>query len=222
MGQDWVEWHSPYDEPGSHLHQRLQIVQRRLREAIDRLPAGDIRLVSMCAGQCRDVVGVFTDHPRRSDVTARLVELDEDNVAFARESLAAAGLDRVTVVAGDAGELDAYAGAVPAELVLVCGVFGNITDDDIANTVRLLPQLCAPGATVLWTRHRLEPDLTPTIRGWFGEAGFEELAFDAPDDFFFGVGAQRFQGTPLPLDAGGRLFTFVGHSALRPDPWPPS
>jgi hypothetical protein len=27
----------------------------------------------------------------------------------------------------------------------------SISDEDIAGTVRALPQLCAPGATVIWT-----------------------------------------------------------------------
>ncbi|GHD35622.1 hypothetical protein GCM10010335_31060 [Streptomyces galbus] len=31
----------------------------------------------MCAGQGRDLIGVLAGHPRRDDVRARLVELDE-------------------------------------------------------------------------------------------------------------------------------------------------
>jgi hypothetical protein len=70
-------------------------------------------------------------------------------------------------------------GAVPADLVLVCGVFGNISDDDVKTTVLALPTLCAHGGTVIWTRHRREPDLTGAIRTWFKEAGFVERAFVA-------------------------------------------
>ena len=222
MGQDWLEWHAAYDEPGSPLHRRLQLVQRRLGDALDQAPPGPLRLVSMCAGQGHDVIGVLADHERRDDVTARLVELDDRNVALARAAIAAAGLDRVEVVSGDAGRLEAYAGATPADLVLVCGVFGNITDDDIAHTVRLLPGLCREGATVLWTRHRLEPDLTPVIREWFTTTGFTEIGFDSLDGFFFGVGAHRWPGPSAPFPVDERLFTFVGHDALRPDRWPPS
>jgi hypothetical protein len=70
--------------------------------------------------------------------------------------------------------------------------------------------LCAPGATVLWTRHRAEPDLTPAIRAWFEASGFTEVGFDAPDDARFGVGANRLVAEPVPLEAGRRLFTFTG------------
>jgi putative methyltransferase len=222
VAQDWLDWHAPYDDPGSHLQRRLEIVQRRLREGIDQAPPGELRLISMCAGQGRDVIGVLAGHERQDDVTARLVELDERNVEWARGAIAMTGLDRVEVVVADAGRIDAYAGAVPADLVLVCGVFGNIADDDIARTVRLLPSLCREGATVLWTRHRLEPDLTPTIRDWFTAAGFTEVGFETVDGFFFGVGAARWPRATPPAPAEERLFTFVGHDALRPDPWPPT
>lgn len=42
-----------------------------------------------------------------------------------------------------------YADAVPADLVLLCGIFGNIPDADVQATVRAAPQLCAPGAEVV-------------------------------------------------------------------------
>jgi len=37
-------------------------------------------------------------------------------------------------------------GMAARDLVLICGVFGNIADDDIEQNRRLLPQLCAPAA----------------------------------------------------------------------------
>ena len=61
-------------------------MQGHLRAELDRAPAGHVRLISLCAGQGRDVIGVLTGHPRRDDVRARLVELDERNVALARRA----------------------------------------------------------------------------------------------------------------------------------------
>jgi hypothetical protein len=189
----------------------------KLHEAIfaadgNEAPAGDVRLISLCAGQGRDVIGVLTVHPRRDDVRARLVELDERNVAVARQAAQAAGLDGVEVLQADAGITDACVGAVPAQIVVACGVFGNITDSDIQATVAALPGLCAPGALVLWTRHRGPPDLTPAIRSWFGEAGFREEAFDISHDGFMSVGAHRLAGEPAALMPGQRLFTFVART----------
>jgi hypothetical protein len=83
----------------------------------------------------------------------------------------------VKPVVGDASVTDAYRGAVPADLILLCGVFGNISEVDIANTINHLPQLSAAHATVIWTRHRHPPDITPFIREKFDRAGFDELAF---------------------------------------------
>lgn len=208
-GRDWLEWHRRYDEPSSALAQRLQVVQDHVRQALHEAPPGPVRVVSMCAGQGRDLLGVLAGHPRRDDVRARLVELDQRNVAIARQATADAGLPGVEVVAGDAALTDAYAGAVPAEVILACGVFGNISDDDVSRTVRYLPTLCAPGGAVIWTRHRRPPDLTPAVRAWFAERGFEEVAYTTADGTFFGVGTHRLQGTPAPLPPGRRLFTFL-------------
>jgi len=208
----WVEWHERYADPDSALSRRLLVVQRRLSDAFDAAAPGPIRLVSMCAGQGRDVIGVLGEHDRGADVVALLVELDPDLASDARSAAAAAGLAGVTVVQGDASTTSTYAGAVPADVVMVCGVFGNVVDDDVRRTVQELPCLCAPEATVIWTRHRREPDLTPTVRAWFTEAGFVEVAFDgAPGSF--GVGTHRLVAPPQELRAGRRMFTFVGDGA---------
>jgi hypothetical protein len=206
--RDWAEWHRDYDDPGSLLSRRGELVQGHLRAELERAPAGDVRLISLCAGQGRDVIGVLTGHPRRDDVRARLVELDERNVALARRAAQAAGLDGVEVLQADAGVTDVCAGAVPAQIVVACGIFGNITEGDIQATVAALPSLCSAGALVLWTRHRSPPDLTTAIRSWFADAGFREEAFDTSNDGFMSVGAHRLTGEPAALVPGQRLFTF--------------
>jgi hypothetical protein len=211
---DWRAWHAAYEDPNSELRQRLALVQAQLRAALDRAPPGPIRLVSVCAGQGHDAIGVLAEHPRRDDVSARLVELDEQNVLLARGAASAAGLDAVEVIAADASITDAYVGAVPAEVILVCGVFGNIATADIAGAIERLVQLCAVNATVIWTRHRRPPDLVPHIRESFEHAGFKEVAFgDAPP---FGVGSNRLEVAPPPLQRGVKLFDFVGYEALWP------
>lgn len=210
---DWRTWHDDYDRPDSWLAQRLRVVQDRIREVLDDVPdTAASRVVSMCAGQGRDLLGVLADHPRRGDVHARLVELDPHNAEVARKT--ATGLPGVEVVTGDAALTDHYAGMVPADLVLACGVFGNITVADIRATVGFCRQLCATGGTVIWTRHRRdEPDLTPTICEWFEEAGFERRWLSDPS-LAFAVGAHRFTAEPEPLTPGARMFTFVGYDRL--------
>jgi len=211
---DWRAWHAGYENPDSELGRRLALVQAQLRDALDRAPPGPIRAISVCAGQGHDIIGVLAEHPRRADVSARLVELDEQNVLLAQGAARAAGLDAVEAVAADASMTDAYVGAVPADVVLICGVFGNIAAADIANTIEQLGQLCAAQATVIWTRHRRPPDLVPDIRQAFEHAGFSEVAFaDAPP---FGVGVNRLHVAPRPLQLGVKLFDFIGYEALWP------
>ena len=63
---DWAAWHDDYDRPGSSLAIRLAIVQDLLRRALDCAPVGPIRMISMCAGQGRDILEVLPLHPRAS------------------------------------------------------------------------------------------------------------------------------------------------------------
>jgi hypothetical protein len=211
--RDWAEWHAAYDDPTSTLARRLATVRARITDALDAVSPGPVRVVSVCAGQGRDLLGVLPDHPRAADVSARLVELDPRNVAAARVAAAEAGLTGVDVVEGDAALTDSYAGAVPADLVLVCGVFGNVTDADVARTVGALPAFTAAGGVVVWTRHRRPPDLVPAIDAWFATHGFVPVWLSDPGAGY-GVGVHRFTGTPQPLPAGERLFTFVAREDL--------
>ncbi|HEX5117327.1 MAG TPA: hypothetical protein VFW65_19225 [Pseudonocardiaceae bacterium] len=201
---DWAAWHDDYERPDSGLSRRLLAVQRRVREALDGMPPGPVRAISMCAGQGRDLLGVLADHPRRADVTARLVELDPRNVAAAR----AAAPANVEVVEGDATAAAVYAGLVPADLVLVCGVFGNVTDDGVHTLVGHLPMLCRTGGTVVWTRHVDPPDLTPEIRNWLRDSGFHEVGFDTEPGRHHGVGAHVLAGPTLPYQPDVTLFRF--------------
>jgi hypothetical protein len=210
---EWVEWHKGYAD-GSPLAKRLEMVQRLIREALDRCAPGPIRVISVCAGDGRDLLGVLPTHPRRADVHARLVELDPELAGRAR-ARAAQISPAIEVATGDASCTTAYAGAVPADIVLACGIFGNVTDDDIHNTVAHLPSLCAGDATVIWTRGTFAPDLTPTIRAWFTEAGFSQLEFVAIPKTTAAVGANRLVSRPQAFEPGLKLFTFLA-GADRP------
>jgi hypothetical protein len=233
----WVRWHAAYEDPSSNLSMRLRAVQSMVRAALDEIPARagagavraagagagpatdpePIRIVSLCAGQGRDVIDVVATHPRGPEVSALLVELDPALVAFARERAAARGLaDRIRVVEGDASQCGLYAADVPADIVLVCGVFGNISPADITRTIQAMRGFCAPGGHVVWTRHRRPPDLTPTVRADFAAAGFTEVGYEAPEGVILAVGHHHLDGATAPFDPGQRLFEFVG------DGWNPA
>lgn len=207
----WVEWHEGYADPDSGLSRRLHLVRRHVADALTAAPTGPVRVLSLCAGEGRDLLGVLPGHPRRDDVTATLVELEPALARTAGDTATNAGLSAVTVITGDASDTATFADAVPADLLLLCGIFGNVRDDDVRRCIDHSASLCAPGATVIWTRHRLEPDLTPSIRAWFAAAGFDEVAFGVPDgNQWAGVGVHRLAAPPRPFVAGTRLFTFVG------------
>jgi hypothetical protein len=143
VAREWLTWHEGY-EGGGTLAERLRMVQDLIRQALVECHANPIRVISICAGDGRDLLGVLPDHPRRSDVDATLVDLEPELVRRGRERALRSGLSGCKFRLSDASNTDSYLGAVPANLVLACGVFGNISDADVRGTIKHLPELCAP------------------------------------------------------------------------------
>lgn len=206
---DWSRWHEAYARPGSGLSSRLAAVRHAIDRHLNASAPEPVRVVSACAGDGRDLLGVLAGRADAHRVSAVLVEHDPGLAAQAREKARSLPA-QIDVRQGDAAQSDLYQGAVPADLVLLCGIFGNISDADVRTTIEAAPQLCAPGAEVVLTRHRGGPDLTPSIRQWFAQAGFEEIAFVTPEDVaeLWSVGVHRLVSDPHSLQVGGRWFTF--------------
>lgn len=207
MSDHWVGWHEQYSDPRSPLNDRLDAVRSRLAQVLDGA-AEPVHVLSLCAGDGRDVVPVLADLGREGvRHRAALVELSPDLAERARVSAQGSGVD-VEVVCADAGALATVASVAPADVVLLCGIFGNVTDDDVRHTVAHAGALVRRSGTVIWTRHRRAPDLTPSIRRWFDEAGFGELAFDSPGPDAWSVGVHR-NVAAAATPPSRRLFTFV-------------
>lgn len=204
---DWSQWHEAYARPDSGLGDRLAVVRAQIDRHLDSTAPNPVRVVSACAGDGRDLLGVLSERPDADRVTALLVEYDQGLVTRAVD-LALQLPSEIEVRQADAAQSNVYQHSVPADLVLLCGIFGNVSDADVQATIEVSPQLCAPGAEVIWTRHRSDPDLTPSIRGWFAAAGFEEVAFIAPESGYWSVGVHRLVAEPRPLVSDAHWFTF--------------
>jgi hypothetical protein len=145
------------------------------------------------------------------DTSARLIELDERNVATAMARAREFGLEHVDAVVADATKPASYVGAVPANVVVVCGVFGNVPDSELGSFIGRLPELCAPAATIVWTRHRRAPDMTEPIGEHFRGAGFERVRADRSDAVV--VASQKLVRSPRALELDDELFHFVADPA---------
>lgn len=120
--RDYEDWHRRYDDAGSDLSWRLRGVRHHLHAALDRHP-GEMRVLSVCAGDGRDVLEVLSVRSDADRVSAVLLELHPGLAQRARDVAAATGLTGIEVRAVDAGVSDTYLGAVPADVVLLVGIF---------------------------------------------------------------------------------------------------
>lgn len=213
--RDYVKWHDWYDDPGSGMWWRLRRVRHHLGVALDARP-GPIRVVSSCAGDGRDIIGVLSERDDAARASVCLLEIDPVLAARAREQ---AHLTSATVEVRevDAGAASSFRGAVPADVVLLVGIFGNISQADLWTTVAAAPQLCAQDAVLLWSRGRnlgdpgavaddhdpaaVPVDLNDQVRAALERAGFVELAYETLDGSPSrpAMGVVRYQGPPVAL-----------------------
>ena len=204
---DWQAWHGDYDDQDSSLSRRLRVVQQRLTEVVSAA-AGVRRILSLCSGDGRDIVPVVArlPHERRPEVV--LVELDRALAVAAEQRALDVGV-AAKVVVGDAGLAATWQDGVPVDLLMLCGIFGNISDADVRATINAARGLLTSEGTVIWTRgYFSDHDLRPQVRAWFTAAGFTEIAFDA-EPTGYGVGVNQLASAPDATLVPDRLFTFV-------------
>jgi len=217
--RDYQNWHRRYDDPGSSLSWRLQRVRQHIDDALDRHP-GETRVLSLCSGDGRDLLRLLAKRMDADRVSAVLMELHPELAQQARDAAATAGLTQVQVRTVDASSIDAYRGAAPADIVLMVGIFGNVADDDIWRLVAFAPQLCQPGATLVWSRGRKfgqelpgvhSGDLNDEVRAMFVAAGFSEVAYETHEGGGRpALGVVRYAGPLVEFRPGQPpLFTFL-------------
>jgi hypothetical protein len=213
VARDWLEWHGYYDAPDSALIGRLDMVHDGLRRALLKVPGVEgqaVRVLSMCAGEGRDLLPVLSEAPGGRPVQAVLVEYDPGVASRARAAAEAFNLGEVEIRVADAGSVRTYQDLPPADVVLASGLFGNISLEDGLRTIAYLPALLTPGGIVIWTRasQRVGPSLA--LRAAFEEHGFTELSFDATADGSFRVGLHQLAapGAIQAIQGGDRLFVF--------------
>lgn len=209
---DWYKWHQIYDSPNTSIRERLTVIGRHLHQVLDHA-APSPRIISVCAGQGREVLPAVAAHPRSASVEAHLLENDPRNAGHAKAEAARLGLSGVRVHVVDAGLCASYAVLGRAHCIMLAGVFSNIRDDDVRRTIAWLPCMAVPGGVVIWTHHGGADGLT-RIHRWFDEARYQPIALNRLPDATV-VGGHRFQ-KKMPRSAyiHSRLFTFVGRRNL--------
>jgi hypothetical protein len=210
VGDHWIRWHQAYDDAANPLNERRRHVVEAVTRYLDTSPPGPLTILSLCAGDATDLASALGRHPRRRDASGAAIELDPELARRAVANLRGAAVD-LEVRTADAGDAATFSDLLPVDLLLLVGIFGNISDADIERTVATVPALCRPGATIIWTRHRRPPDVSPRVRDWFEQHGCTHLRFDSPAPGGWAVGTERLDrrssaGAPV---GPAHLFTFL-------------
>ena len=208
-GKDWEKWHTLYNDSDSGLAKRLRLVQESISNCLPNTIEDGFQIIDICSGDGRDLLDLLTHYPAREQVHSYLVELDERLAKESERIASEKDLQNVTVINGDASLLSTYEEVPRADLILLCGVFGNISSDDICHTIETLPQLSKQGTRVIWTHHLRQPEAVPAIQNLFITNEFSEVDLKATDDQSYAIATYEFRGSPKYLDGNTRLFTFI-------------
>jgi hypothetical protein len=207
--RSWTGW--PDEAYAQNRYQlRLESVQQHLIVCLDEAPRGPIRLISICSGDGRDVIGVLKTHQRRKDMSARLIELDRQSVVAGMREASLVGLqDTVRFFNRDATDYATYQGMAPADIVLACGVWGHVPTRERVGLTSALAGLCSPRGTVTWTRGisngtaRLRE-----IESLFASSTWERVRITITPDNKWAVATYRRDGQSTVLPRTGRIFNF--------------
>ena len=212
----WSDWpQRAYQQ--RRYQQRLAAVQQHLVECLDAAPAGEVRIVSVCAGDGRDLLGVLEMHERRNDVAAWLVEQSLPSVTAGAARADSLGLSgAMSFLHADATIYETYQGIAPADIVLLCGVWGHVPSHERTNVIRALACLCKPGGAVIWSRAvakgmaRLQQ-----IQSLFATSSWEKVAVTITPDKSWAVATHRYSGPTVELPPDGQIFHFAIGAGTR-------
>lgn len=213
MSPDWNEWHHVYDSPNAKFAQRLATTHALLAEILNDRPPGAITVIDVCAGQGRVTLPLVLTHPRGADIHAILIDADAQCCDEARAFAAEHALAHVDVIHGDAGVSDTYVGCARGDIVIFSGVIRYLSRRDLKRTMRALPQLCTPAATVVWSQCGDRYISIAGVRRTLASAGFREVALRDHSGTAMRrasgfVGAACMTTNASPLVPGVRWFQF--------------
>ena len=220
---NWDHWYQAYADSPS-LQARLRIVCQHLAATLGQCAPGPIRVLSLCAGDGRDLIEVLPHHGRRADVRAWLIDAHPESIARGRRAAAAAGLQgQLQFRQGDAGQARSYADIGRVDVVIISGFLGHLHHEEARRLIASLPMLLEPGGWVIWSRHLVMNDgrgQVPTIQALLHQRAFAQAHVDTTAADGFAVGRARFTGAAVPLDTQHVLFRFPDRTRTEGDDSP--
>jgi hypothetical protein len=212
----WTNW--PLRAYRQRRYQlRLAAVQEHLSERLDAAPAGPVRIISICAGDGRDLLGVLEAHHRRNDVTAWLIEQSSQSVIAGSARLTSLGLDSaVRFLHADATLYATYQAIAPADIVLLCGVWGHVPVHERTRVIRALACVCKSGGTVIWSRSVAKGlGQLDQIQSLFRAPSWERIGLTLTPDKSWAVATHRHCGRVVDPPPDGQIFHFSAGAGTR-------
>jgi hypothetical protein len=172
-------------------------------------------LVSVCAGDGRDVIQVLSGELSELPVRALLVESEPELARRGEAQAVSAGVsDRVLFRCRDATRMESYQGYVPADVLVMAGVLGNVPSRAYPDLARTAATLLRRGGFLLWTQRRFSGAIDAEYREFRAALAanqflsmFADETLAGPGGVSYLVATEQLATTP-PEPAKDPLFQF--------------
>ena len=146
----WNDWHSIYDDKESAPYKRSIITQELVNNYLN-IHKKNIIILSICSGQARDILPAIAGREDKDRITTYLLDIDKDCLEYAQEYARIHDIPNVHTINKDASLKESYDDIPKADLIVICGLFGHLSLEDITTTVSFLAYISDNDAHVIWS-----------------------------------------------------------------------
>ena len=203
---DWNDWHNHYDDLDSELSKRLGKVKEHIKNIL--LETENPTVLNICSGQGKDILESMLELDKDAEVFLIDTNIDALNsgINFAKKN----NIGTITFINEDASHTSTYKKYdIPkSNIVLACGLFGHLNEDDSYTLVDFLKTQIKINGTVIWTKN-IENDSISNLRKYFINNNFKEINYFGPEGSPWAVVCNQYVGEEFDLNKEYKIFNFI-------------
>jgi len=173
----WTEWHEEaYNDINSLPYQRTEIVKDLINKYLSEIDK-NIVVISIGAGQSRDILPVLIGRKDNDRITTYLIDTDIECLNYAKNYAKDNNIINVHIVDMDGSLVKNYKDIPKADLIIFCGMMTQKNTDEVKNLANNIKLICNEDAQIIWSRHGYDGDYSTPFRNVFNENSYKELDF---------------------------------------------
>ena len=205
----WTEWHEEaYNDINSLPYQRTEIVKDLINKYLSEIDK-DIVVISIGAGQSRDILPVLIGRKDNDRITTYLIDTDIECLNYAKNYAKDNNIINVHIVDMDGSLVKNYKDIPKADLIIFCGMMTQKNTDEVKKLANNIKLICNKDAQIIWSRHGYDKDYSTPFRNVFNENFYKELDFYISHKEPFFICRNIIMSNPLNIETKKDVKIFI-------------